>query len=56
MMDPLVQLQEKEREIELLRQENAALLEAVSCCGQLGLSCSNSLDGESQLLAAADEG
>lgn len=31
-MDPLAQLQEKEREIELLKQENAALLQAVSCC------------------------
>jgi hypothetical protein len=30
-MDPSAELQAKEREIEALKQENAALLEAVSC-------------------------
>jgi hypothetical protein len=30
-MDPSAELQAKEREIESLKQENAALLEAVSC-------------------------
>jgi hypothetical protein len=53
-MDPSAELQAKEREIEALKQENAALLEAVSCTSRRNSVPSEGWHGVVQAAAGRD--